>query len=137
MAVQWQMMAPRLGFDVMRDKAGFVAFGRSRIDSRHAENAGAHVIAPSEILNVAFTDQLGPLKCGLPRVMSRTGFRNLSMRVGMQAVNVFGRRIDECGVGLEMLRLSHASALVRTMSAAEGPCRDGRRVTYSVISDQG
>src|SRR5438105_4485054 len=86
----------------MRDKSRLVTFGWSRVNGGKPKDAGANISLLRIILDVSFADQLGPFERCLAAVISRAVFGNIVVSVRVRAVHVFGRRVDEDGVGLHV-----------------------------------
>ena len=87
----------------MRDKTRFIAVRRPRIDVGHTKDAGANVSLPRVIFHVAFADQLRPFE----RSLSQSNQWDKSpapprKESALRAIDVFGRRVDECRAGPQM-----------------------------------
>src|SRR5215213_11598391 len=79
----------------MCDKTRSVVFRGTREDGREAEDTRANILRACVILNIALTNELGPLERRLPAVVCTRVLVNSVNLPGVAAVDVFSRRIHK------------------------------------------
>src|SRR5437667_159689 len=88
--------------DVMRHKAIFVSFRRSRIDRRETKNARTKVSLCGIVFNVSLSDQLRPLQSRVTLIFSAATLWDLGIIVSMRTINIFRRGKDKDRVRLHL-----------------------------------
>src|SRR5437588_3779559 len=75
-------------FNIVGDKAGFIAIRRPRINGRHSEDTGAEPSLPSIVFHVTLAQELRPFQSSLPAVVGWAGLRNgICIRICMRAID--------------------------------------------------